>query len=265
MRHVEAQRCREEQLSDLPRPERIRLAKAKMTKVLDHFLYVVELHANNSFVVFSPLLASQIPRSYAANAFNVFQRSMYQIEIVRLCAIWDGVDLDKENIPTVVKLIDDDEIIEMLAEETRSHWVGGAGGRLLNPSNDPALAESNGKCWQLPTGNSRTSEASMAQTELRQAIADTRVVLGSPRLASIMNIRDKHLAHSLETTRREKNGPVQPMKNGDETELLNASIPIIERLYCWVNGTSFSIENSQKIDQNNAEALWTGCTFSDLR
>jgi hypothetical protein len=60
----------------LPKPERIRLAKAKMTKVLHHFLYVVELHANNSFVVFSPLLASQIPRSYAANAFNVFQRSL---------------------------------------------------------------------------------------------------------------------------------------------------------------------------------------------
>jgi hypothetical protein len=29
---------------------------------------------------------------------------MYQIEIVRLCAIWDGIDLDQENIPTVVAL-----------------------------------------------------------------------------------------------------------------------------------------------------------------
>jgi hypothetical protein len=130
----------EKAIERLPRPERIGLAKAKMTKVLDHFLYVVELHANNSFVVFSPVLASQIPQSYAANAFNVFQRSMHQIEIVRLCAIWDGVDLDKENIPTVVALIDDDEIIEVLAEETRSHWVNGASERLLNPSNDPALA-----------------------------------------------------------------------------------------------------------------------------
>ena len=54
------------------------------------------------------------------------------------------------------------------------------------------------------------------------------------------------------------------MKYGDETKLLNASIPILERLYCWVNGTSFSIENSQKIDQRNAEALWTGCKFIDL-
>jgi HEPN superfamily AbiU2-like protein len=56
--------------------------------------------------------------------------------------------------------------------------------------------------------------------------------LSSPRLASIMNIRDKHIAHSLEATHREKKeGPVQPMKYGDETKLLNASIPILERLY----------------------------------
>src|SRR6476469_7798106 len=41
------------EIKDLPRPERIRLAKAKMKKVIDHFLYVIELHANNSFVVFS--------------------------------------------------------------------------------------------------------------------------------------------------------------------------------------------------------------------
>jgi hypothetical protein len=62
--------------------ERVALAKSKMAKVLDHFLYVVELHANNGFVVYSPRLVSQIPPSFAANVFNVFQRSMHQIEIV---------------------------------------------------------------------------------------------------------------------------------------------------------------------------------------
>jgi hypothetical protein len=265
MKQKKKQKKKKIEIKDLPRPERIRLAKAKIKKVIDHFLYVVELHANNSFVVFSPVLASQIPRSYAANAFNVFQRSMHQIEIVRLCAIWDGIDLDKENIPTVVELIDDDEIIEMLAEETRSHWVGGASGRLLNPSNDPSIAAIEQETLEAANLKFADEQASKARTELRQAIEDARAVLSSPRLASIMNIRDKHLAHSLETTRREKDGPVQPMKYGDETELLNASIPIIERLYCWVNGTSFSIENSQEIDQNNAEALWTGCKFVDLK
>jgi hypothetical protein len=256
MKQEKKQKKKKIEIKDLPRPERIRLAKAKMKKIIDHFLYVVELHANNSFVVFSPVLASQIPRSYAANAFNVFQRSMYQIEIVRLCALWDGVDLDKENIPTVVKLIHDHEIIEMLAEETRSRHMRGA---------TVGVAKKDKKMFVSINRQYADERASVARTELTQAIADASALVGSARLASIMNIRDKHLAHSLETTRREKNGPVQPMKYGDETELLKASIPIVEHLYCWVNGTSFSIENSQEIDQNNAEALWTGCKFVDLR
>ena len=103
---------------------RIELAKAKMPRVLGHFLYLLELHANNAHVVHSPLLSSQIPQSFAANAFNVFRRSMHQFEIVRLCALWDSADIDKANIPTVIELIDDTVIIDTLADEARSPLVG---------------------------------------------------------------------------------------------------------------------------------------------
>jgi len=34
----------EKAIERLPRPERIRFAKAKMKKVIDHFLFVIELH-----------------------------------------------------------------------------------------------------------------------------------------------------------------------------------------------------------------------------
>jgi AbiU2 len=154
----------------------------------------------------------------------------------------------------------------MLVEETRNRRVNGAGGGLINPSkDDPDLAAFEQEMTKKINLQFADEDASTARTELRRAIADTREVLASERLASIMNLRDKHLAHSLETTRREKDGPVQPMKYGDETKLLNASIPIVEGLYCWVYGSGFSIENSQEIDQNNAEALWTGCKFVDLR
>jgi hypothetical protein len=52
---------------------------------------------------------------------------------------------------------------------------------------------------------------------------------------------------------------------GDEREVLDASLPIVEALYCWVNGRGFSFEDSRKIDRRNAEALWNGCTFKVLR
>ena len=239
--------------------QRIELAKAKMEKVLDHFLYVLELHANNKFVVFSPTLSKQIPVSFAANAFNVFQRSMHQMEIVRLCALWDSADRDKENIPTVVNLVDNDTIIEMLAEETRDHRVR----QQINTLNEsPDQVEVASASIEFHFAH---QQASNAKVELKKAIAAARIVLASSRLASIMNLRDKHLAHSLIETRREKRAPVQPMASGDGKALLDESIPIIEALFCWVNGKSFSIENSQKIDHDNAQALWAGCKFTVIR
>ena len=80
-----------------------------------------------------------------------------------------------------------------------------------------------------------------------------------------MSLRDKHLAHSLSHTRREKGGLVAPMKYGDERDALNATIPIVETLYRWVNGKGFSFEDSRKIDRKNAEALWSACTFNIAR
>jgi hypothetical protein len=239
---------------------RIEFAKAKMPNVLGHFLYLLELHANNAHVVRSSLLSSQIPQSFAANAFNVFQRSMYQIEIVRLCALWDSVDVNKESIPTVIELIDDNSIIDTLANETRNHWANEATA-LLNPSVEPTLNAAERDAVRRSELAFAEQQADKAKTELRRAIADARAVLASSQLASIMNIRDKHLAHSLERTRREKHGPIAPMKYGDETTVLEMSVPIVEQLYCWVNGKSFSIENSRRIDEENATSLWRACQF----
>ena len=243
--------------------KRIELAKAKMERVLDHFLYLLELHANNALVVYSPILSSQITPSYAANAFNVFQRSMHQFEIVRLCALWDGPDAAKENIPTVIELIDDDAIINMLAEETRQHWAKNPI-QLFTATGDPTLHEAEREAIKRAELEFADEQASKAKTELQHAIEEARSIFESTRLASVMNIRDKHLAHALETTRREKRGPVAPMKYGDETALVDLSAPIIERLFCWVNGKSFSIDNSRRIDEENATSLWQNCKFDNL-
>ena len=111
----------------------------------------------------------------------------------------------------------------------------------------------------------RLAQSIRARCELRETIASVREIAQSEQLKSIMNARHKHIAHSLTETKLERRGPILPMKIGDETNLIERSIPIVERLYCWVNGTSFSIRESQRIDQDNAEALWKGCTFSVLR
>jgi len=138
-------------------------------------------------------------------------------------------------------------------------WTGNFAS-INNLSTDPKMAELELQAYKDAEQAFGEREAARAKSELRQAVADSRALAASPRLSSVMNVRNKHLAHSLEVTRRERHGPLQPMKYGDETNLLNASIPIIERLYCWVSGKGFSIEDSQCIDQRNAEAFGMGAS-----
>jgi hypothetical protein len=189
---------------------------------------------------------------------------LHQIELVRLCALWDGIDPAKENVPTIVELIDYPGVVETLAQETASHWEGKGGQILFNPpDNDPALQAVAAEALARSEKEFGEQQAQKACASLRKAIKDARAVVGSARLQGIMNLRDKHLAHSLSQTRREqKVGPIAPMKYGDERAILDDTLPIVEALYCWVNGCSFSFDDSREIDRRNAKALWEGCKFT---
>ena len=222
-------------------PERIELARSKMTRVIDHLLNLMEVHANNEIITYSPLLASQIPASHAAKAFNVVQHSLHCFELVRLCALWDGIDQEKENIPTVVGLIDDPNIIELLVQECISHWA--------------KLEDGD------PDATFRNKEGEKTRTALVSAIADSMAIRSSDKLLSILNVRDKSLAHSLSTTHRERAGPVAAAKYGYERDLLSNSISIVKALYLGVNGADFDLESSQRRNRRNAKSLWEGCTF----
>jgi hypothetical protein len=132
-------------------------------------------------------------------------------------------------------------------------------------ADDPELAEMAQRKLRESNISFGKQQAAKTVAELCQAINVARDILASDTLLKVMNLRDKHLAHSLEATHREKHGPIEPMQYGDENRLLRSSVPIIEKLFCWVNGKSFSIADSEKIDSENAQALWEGCKFQVLR
>jgi hypothetical protein len=241
--------------------DRVEFAKKLTDRVTDHLLYVLELHETNRIVLYSPVLSSQIPTSHAANAFRTFQRGLHQMEIVRLCALWDGVDLQKENIPTVVELIDHPDVVDALAKKAASHWEGETGfvGDLPEEPETRAAVLDAIRASERDFGQ---QQAAVLRRDLSNAIAETRAMLASSTHASVMNLRDKHLAHSLTESRRETNvGQVDPMEYGDERVMLEASLRIATALMCWVKGSSIDFEESRRIDRANAEALWKQCTF----
>jgi hypothetical protein len=159
-------------------PSRIQAAKDKTARVVEHLLYLVALHENNAIIVYSDKLSPQIPMSCAANAFNVFQSGIHQFEIVRLCALWDSVAEEKENIPTIIELIDDPGIIEALAQETSTRWRT-RGPAIGNPSEDPTTQALESKMIQDLNEERGQEEAQKAREQLPKTIADARALLGS--------------------------------------------------------------------------------------
>jgi hypothetical protein len=62
--------------------KRIAEAKRLTERLVDHAHYLLDISENNSIVLYSDQLSKQIPRSYAANAFNAFREALHQIELV---------------------------------------------------------------------------------------------------------------------------------------------------------------------------------------
>ncbi len=240
--------------------KRITEAKRLTERLVEHAHYLLYIRENNAIVIYSDQLSKQIPRSYAANAFNAFREAMQQIELVRLIAFWDQPHVDNETIPSVVELIDDDKVINALADTARAMY--GSAPEPMDP--DATADEREFAARVVKEYNAQRGEehAAEAVEGLRKAIADARAVKSSPQLKSIRNLRNKHVAHYLTQTIAEKNGEIiAPMKLGDEKPVLEASLRIIELLYCWVNGVGISFEQSQKIDKKCAEELWNNCKF----
>jgi hypothetical protein len=118
--------------------ERFLQAQGKIQWMVEELIALIALHENNALITYSPLLSGQLPRSYAARAFNVVQESIHRYEIIRLCTFWDGVDLEKANIPTVIELVADRSVSGQAAKRMEDHF-GNMGFSIANPHPDPAF------------------------------------------------------------------------------------------------------------------------------
>ena len=214
---------------------RISEARRLTACVVDHLQYLLDIHENNAIVLYSNTLSKQIPKSYAANAFNVFREAMHQIEVVRICALLDqGTSIKRESIMTVIELIDDPKVLEALAEQAR----GG------HPK---------------PVADQR---AERAHARLKDAIKKARETRNSNIMKEIRNLRDKHVAHYLAEKAEQTENSSASMKHGDEGPVIETAIAIVETLNSYVNDVSLSFEDCRAIDQKCATALWNACTFT---
>ena len=89
-------------------------ARERTSKLVDHLLVLFPIHETNRHLLYSDHLVGQIPRSYAAHAYNSLQQSSALFELSRLAAIWDRPQRDRESIPTIVDLLSKPGVLEHL-------------------------------------------------------------------------------------------------------------------------------------------------------
>lgn len=226
--------------------DRFKTAKQRTEELVNHMLALIALHESNQFVLKSDVLSKQIPRSFAANAFNSFRFSMAGFELIRLCAFWEPPDLADANIPNVIDLID--------ASQVRAAITTDITGKPPQPNAPAAVYQ-------------QISQEMARETNQRidAVIARVRAVEASPRLTSVKNHRHKYLAHNLTMTRLEMAGPVAPMKNGDVDWLFEETEAIIDELHHALNRAGFDWPGCHAMHRRHAELLWQGTRFVDLK
>ncbi|TIL41993.1 hypothetical protein [Mesorhizobium sp.] len=242
--------------------DRLARAKARTDRLVGHTASLFLMQAANATVIYSPALAEQIPTSFAAHAFNQFQRSMHLFELVRLTALWDRYGDDRESIPTIVDLIDHKVILAKVVDAERSHYLNHPEPRDLTPSEDPAYVAMKAAWWEEYQIKWAEEAGNRAQDRLKFAIERTREIAASDRLKALIEVRNQ-IAHNLDF-QPGTNTPTEPgrtLKYGDEKSLLEDTVLIADALHLALNGTSFMWDDSREQAQRWADELWKNCKF----
>ena len=237
----------------MPVADRVNMAKTMIGCVVDHVVNLIALHENNAIVSYSDTLSRQIPKSVAANAFELTRESLLFFEFIRLSAIWDLASEDRESIPTVAALINNREVVRCLSIEafnSRNVPARQADGEV---EKDPAIAAISQRI--------QVQEAHRAFRKnvrsIQKILTDIDQMSKSEELKAIRGFRDKHLAHSLKPEAITVRGP----KHGEQREILNRTIEITDSLYLAISQTGFAWDMAHENYRRTSTALWGSCRF----
>jgi hypothetical protein len=242
-----------DQLSPL---ERLLCAGKKVEAMLDLAIDLVHLHASNQIVCYSPLLSSQIPLSHAGVAFRIFSKALLQRELSSVCTFWDACREDRNSIPTVVELIDDDSVRDAILERKLREATEG---RSLSAEDDDAeLLE-----WITKLSDDEAVKSAARRVKLAQEVVqDARSFYDNDVLRAARDFRDRHLAHNLSSDAVQF--PELKSKYGDEGKLLLFSQSILDKLDLATRNSSYDWSGTWRIAERNAKALWSGCKLNIL-
>ncbi len=250
---------------DLSVDERLQQAKSKTELLVGHALQLMSIHEANRIAVYSDVLSSQIPRSRAAVAFNLFVEMSIKAGLIQLSAIWDDPAEAGENIRTVISLVNDPGVKAALhAEYLRSNAYKDI--RLYTDNLDPNCISTATKEAEAGGLRIAAEEAKKSIDRLERAIERAKNTVGLNELRKLRNLRHKRIAHLFTETNEEKRHgqPIDPPKYPEVESLMDMTISIVDDLNISIRGAAFMWDDSRELAIRRAKALWHGCRIEVL-
>lgn len=247
-----------ERLAAMTADVRLSEADRKVNELWTYVSNLVKMHESNEYLLYRPEVVSQIPPSYAAHAFNILQHSVLLAELVKLCALWDDPDLDTNSIPTIVKLVDHQDVKDLLRlkyrNSARDHM------RSLSQAM-PSIS-----IFQL-RGHWRDEikrEMDRFDEFWGKGVDDARKIIGSAQLSSIKNFRNHEIAHNLEKVIAiNKTGKgARRVRYGDEKYVLTKSVDSAFNLNILIRQAHFDYSIVEKTAKRSAADLWLNCKLT---
>jgi hypothetical protein len=229
--------------------------RRQLDAIADALSIICSIKSSVDIVMFSPLLAEQVGRSYAAHAFNTFQQALFESVIIRLLALWEKPQKTEESLtnsfPAVVSLISRAEVRELVHSSC------------LNRMCDKW--RNLGGLSEITLDKIKTVEsarvADKAMNKLTELINEIRGQEACPEKEALENFRHKHIAHLIEQTRLEvKRGSPIPFPKCEAVDnLLCKSLRVHSELSSVVLGVQVFWEPWIESCDRNAAFLWKGC------
>jgi hypothetical protein len=221
--------------------ERLKMAREKVQVCLDQLIEAASLRVHADVFAFSDLVRAQIPASRAAHAYNDLADTLLEKVLLATARFWDPPDDYEANVLTIIALISDDGVRQLLVKEAGDIYRH-------QRSTEPQILAS------FADQNERKTARSLVRLDRLVPFVEK-----SSRLDRIRNHRNKHFAHRTALTRREiKLGtPITPPKFSDVDWVLRRTRWCVDILNQTIRQAGFAFSEAEDIARAQAMEFWS--------
>jgi len=229
-------------------------AKIYTDRLIDLVVAAKAANENTRHAVYSPHLAEQIPRSYAAHAFQQLQNTLLYYSVVRVCALFDYAANDRISLYTVINALPNKRSVRKVARQRKFDHINQGEPRNLTPEEDPEVRKILRDHWQQEFKRRGAHAEKVTYKQVRVA---KKIIDRAERLFIADNLRpfrNNHIGHNIAEEARDRKKISFVL--GMEDRALEHAKCAVDLLHQALNGRGFSWDSLEQMQRRNADEFW---------